>query len=64
MPELNFFDNYYLQAITEEIVHETSFFRDRYFPTGEGDIWTAVPLPFAARRRGLSDAVSGVGRAA
>ena len=41
MPELNFFDNYLLQAITEEIVPETSFFRDRYFPTEAGDIFAA-----------------------
>ena len=41
MPELNFFDNYVLQAITEEIVPQASFFRDRYFPTEEGDIFAA-----------------------
>lgn len=41
MPELNFFDNYILQAITEEIVPETSFFRDRYFPTEASDIFAA-----------------------
>lgn len=39
MPELNFFDNYMLMAITEEIVPQATFFRDRYFPTGENDIF-------------------------
>lgn len=41
MAELNFFDNYVLMAITEEIVPQTSFFRDRYFPTGADDIFAA-----------------------
>lgn len=41
MDGLNFFDNYILMAITEEIVPQASFFRDRYFPTGEGDIFAA-----------------------
>ena len=41
MAELNFFDNYVLMAITEEIVPQTSFFRDRYFPTGAEDIFAA-----------------------
>ena len=39
MPELNFFDNYMLMAITEEIVPQATFFRDRYFPTGANDIF-------------------------
>ena len=38
---LNFFDNYVLMAITEEIVPQTSFFKDRYFPTGASDIFNA-----------------------
>lgn len=38
---LNFFDNYVLMAITEEIVPQTSFFKDRYFPTGADDIFNA-----------------------
>ena len=41
--ELNFFDTYILMAITEEIVPRQTFFKDRYFPTGDGDIfpiWT------------------------
>ena len=38
-PTLNFFDNYTLMAITKEIVNEPHFFRDRYFPTGAGDIF-------------------------
>ncbi len=41
MAELNFFDNYVLMAITEEIVPQASFFRDRYFPTGAEDIFAA-----------------------
>ncbi len=41
MNELNFFDTYILMAITEEIVPRASFFRDRYFPTGESDIFAA-----------------------
>lgn len=39
--ELNFFDTYMLLAITEEIVPRQTFFKDRYFPTGEGDIFAA-----------------------
>ena len=38
---LNFFDTYVLKAITEEIVPVPSFFRDRYFVTGEDDIFDA-----------------------
>lgn len=38
MLELNFFDTYVLMAIAEEIVPRRSFFKDRYFPTGAGDI--------------------------
>ena len=41
MAKLNFFDNYVLMAITEEIVPQASFFRDRYFPTGAEDIFAA-----------------------
>ena len=41
MNELNFFDNYALMAVTKEIVAETSFFLDRYFPTGPEDIFAA-----------------------
>ena len=37
--ELNFFDTYVLMAITEEIVPQETFFKDDYFPTGEGDIF-------------------------
>ena len=40
-PTLNFFDTYILMAVTEEMVPRASFFRDRYFPTGEGDIFAA-----------------------
>lgn len=41
MAVLNFFDTYVLMAIMEDIVPSTFFFRDRYFPTGEGDIFAA-----------------------
>lgn len=41
MATLNFFDTYLLIAINEEIVPQPSFFRDRYFPTGAGDIFAA-----------------------
>lgn len=41
MAVLNFFDTYILMAIMEEVVPETFFFRDRYFPTGEGDVFAA-----------------------
>lgn len=41
MNELNFFDNYNLNAITKEIVPQASFFRDRYFPTGAEDLFAA-----------------------
>ena len=40
-PTLNFFDTYMLMAITEEIVHTPTFFKDRYFPTGDNDIFAA-----------------------
>lgn len=39
--QLNFFDTYILIAIHEEIVPPVSFFKDRYFPTGAGDIFAA-----------------------
>ena len=38
---LNFFDNVVLQAISEEVVPKASFFKDRYFKTGAGDIFKA-----------------------
>lgn len=41
MSTLDLFSTYVLQAITQEIVPEQSFFRDRYFPTGEGDIFAS-----------------------
>ena len=41
MPNLDFFDNYMLMAITEEIVPRATFFHDRYFPTGANDIFAA-----------------------
>ena len=39
--ELNFFDTYVLMAIVEEIVPRQTFFKDRYFPTGDGDIFAS-----------------------
>lgn len=50
MAELNFFDTYMLMAITEEIVPQQSFFSDRYFPTGEGDIFAADKVLTEYRR--------------
>lgn len=38
---LNFFDNVVLQAVSEEVVPKASFFKDRYFKTGAGDIFKA-----------------------
>lgn len=40
-PVLNLFDTYVLMAITEEIVPQPTFFRDRYFPTDADDIFAA-----------------------
>lgn len=39
MPVLNFFDTYTLMAVVEEIVPQQSFFLDRYFATGDDDIF-------------------------
>lgn len=38
---LNFFDTYTLIAINEESTPKPTFFKDRYFPTGEGDIFAS-----------------------
>lgn len=38
---LNFLDTYVLSAITEEIVPRKGFFKDRYFPTGTGDVFAS-----------------------
>lgn len=38
---IDFFSTYILMAITEEIVPQASFFKDRYFPTGDRDIFKA-----------------------
>ena len=38
---LNFFDNIILAAAVEEVVPAVGFFKDRYFPTGAGDIFKA-----------------------
>ncbi len=50
MATLNFFDNYILMAIAEEIVPTQTFFRDRYFPTGEGDVFAADKVLTEYRR--------------
>ena len=47
---LNFFDTYILMAIMEEVVPSTFFFRDRYFPTGEGDVIAADKVLTEYRR--------------
>lgn len=41
MAVLNFFDTYILAAIMEEYVPNTFFFRDRYFPTGDNDVFAS-----------------------
>ncbi len=38
---IDFFDTYYLAGMVQEIVPPTTFFRDRYFPTTEADIFAA-----------------------
>lgn len=38
---LDFFSTYTLMAIAEEIVPQQTFFRDRYFPTGDNDIFAS-----------------------
>lgn len=38
---LDFFSTYTLMAIADEIVPQQTFFKDRYFPTGEEDIFAA-----------------------
>ena len=38
---INFFDNYVLQALVEEITPRQTFFKDRYFPTAPEDIFAA-----------------------
>ncbi len=61
---LDFFSTYILAAIVKEIVPETKFFRDRYFPTGAGDVFKSNKVlceyqdgdrkmaPFVAQRAG------------
>ena len=39
---LNMLETYTLMAIGEEIVPRANFFRDRYFPTGAGDLFASV----------------------
>ncbi|MEN6437027.1 MAG: major capsid protein [Syntrophobacter sp.] len=36
---INLFDTYYMAGMVQEMVPQMTFFRDRYFPTGAGDIF-------------------------
>ncbi len=47
---LNFFDTYTLTAIAEEIVPQPTFFRDRYFPSGAGDLFASDKVLTEYRR--------------
>ena len=47
---IDFFSTYTLMAITEEIVPRTGFFKDRYFPTGAGDIFASDKVLTAYRK--------------
>lgn len=38
---IDIFDSYYLAGVVEEIVPKKTFFRDRYFPTTEADIFSS-----------------------
>ena len=52
MAEFNLFEYHILRAITEEIVPVPSFFKDRYFPTGAGDIFKADSVLTEYRKNG------------
>lgn len=39
--ELNFFDTYTLMAVYKRVVPKKTFFRDRYFPTSDEDIFAS-----------------------
>jgi len=41
MLTVDILSTYFMLALVEEIIPETSFFRDRYFPTGDRDIFKA-----------------------
>ena len=49
---MNFFDTYTLLALIEESVPAPSFFRDRYFPTGEGDIFASDKVLVEYKKNG------------
>ena len=49
---MNFFDTYTLLALIEESVPAPSFFRDRYFPTGAGDIFASDKVLVEFKRNG------------
>lgn len=38
---IDLFDTYYMAGMVQEMVPQMTFFRDRYFPTGAGDIFAA-----------------------
>lgn len=40
MADLDIFSSYTLAAVVKEIIPEVTFFKDRYFPTGAGDIFS------------------------
>lgn len=47
---MNFFETYTLMAIAEEVVPAPSFIKDRYFPTGAGDIFASDKVLTEYRR--------------
>ena len=50
--ELNFFDTYTLMAVYKRVVPKKTFFRDRYFPTSDEDIFASNKvLTWTATRR-------------
>ncbi len=51
---MNFFDTYTLLALIEESVPAPSFFRDRYFPTGETDIFSSDKVLVEYKKNGQS----------
>lgn len=45
--KIDFSDTYTLMRLIRAIPPETHFFRDRYFPTGEGDLFKEKKIPIA-----------------
>jgi len=50
---IDILSTYIMAALVEEIVPETSFFKDRYFPTGAGDIFDADEVLVEYRKADL-----------